>query len=235
MKRILATVLAIILCLGLCACSGVKQEVYDAAKAGYEEVSAKYDELKSKMEKYSTVIEALEKEDYDGAVEAVNAMRPVPETPPTIEVKITKENFFDYFEFACVPKWENAEKDSQGNYTNVAFDVKYVLKDGLAIAKEKSDECKVDAGVTFNLIWYPSNLTKTIDFETLEYEVNGSPFITSEDAMFKGKCKEESGKTLFEIPFYSGSIGSYCIGYINIQVYEDIELVSASGTLYLYE
>ncbi len=65
--------------------------------------------------------------------------------------------------------------------------------------------------------------------------MDGSSIISSEDAMFKGKCIEENGKTRFEIPFYSGSIGSYCIGYINIQVYEDIELVSASGTLYLYE
>ena len=108
MKKFLFAILAIILCLGLCACSNVKQELHDVAvssyeamKAEYEDISAKYDVLKTKVDKYSTVIEALEKEDYDGAVDAVNAMRPVPVTvePEYKQVVITKDNFWDYFEY----------------------------------------------------------------------------------------------------------------------------------------
>ena len=104
MKKTLAAIVALALCLSLCACSGVQQEVYDAAKAGYDELSSKYDVLKSKFEKYSTVIEALEKEDYDGAIAAVEAMRPAPEKRPSHEVVITMDNWEEYFEIVEIPK-----------------------------------------------------------------------------------------------------------------------------------
>ena len=116
MKRILSAILVTILCLALCACSGVQQEVYDAAKAGYEEATAKYDALKSKVDKYSTVIDALEKEDYDGAIAAVNAMRPAPEKRPSHEVAITMDNWAEYFELVEIPK-----ATAFGDLDNLAF------------------------------------------------------------------------------------------------------------------
>ena len=230
MKKLIALALILASVFSLCACG-------EAAPAE-PVVTEKIVEVPAFPEEYvpfKDLLDALVAEDYDSAQTILDELKPEPEVPPIVEVEITKDNFFDYFEYVCIPLYDTAEKDSQGNYTNVAFDVKYVLKDNYIIAKEKQEDCSANSGVTFKLIWYPDNLKKTIDFETFEYKVKGSPYITNEDAMFKGRCAKKGDKLSYEIPFYSGSIGSYCIGYINIQVYEDIELVSASGTLYLYE
>ena len=141
MKRVLATVLVIILCLGLCACSDVKQEVYDTLKAGYDEVTAKYDELKSKVDKYSTVIEALEKEDYDGAVDAVNAMRPAPKVT---EIEITMDNLWDYFE---IKEKRFEQKDAQGKLYGLSIYNNLSLKEEYELANTEEYPTDVSVGV----------------------------------------------------------------------------------------
>ena len=230
MKKLVAVVLILVAVFALCACG--ETQVIEKEVEKTVEVPV----VPEAWQKYQSIFDALEAEDFDSAQALIEDMKPVPETPPIVEVQITKENFFDYFEYVCEPQYEYAERDSKGNYTNVGFDVKYVLKDEFSIAKEKIDECSVDSGVTFKFVWYSDSVKKTINFDTFEYTVKGgNPFISKEDAMFRGKCVEKDDKTSYEIPFYSGSIGSYCIGYTGIQVYEDIKLVSASGTLYLYE
>lgn len=220
MKRILSTILVVILCLSLCACSGVQQEVYDAAKAGYEEATAKYDVLKSKFEKYSTVIEALEKEDYDGAVEAVNAMRPAPEVT---EVEITMDNLWDYFE---ITEDRQEQVDAQGEMYALTIDRKLALKEGVILADTNEYPTDVAVGYEYDehqiLFWNSCE----IDFDTFTSKESLAQQYTTHRSEMKHFPKQS-----FLTASFANNGGSG--GSANIIKSENFEILNASGTLYL--
>lgn len=227
MKRTLSAILVVVLCLSLCACSGVKQEVYDAAmssyeaaKAGYDELSSKYDALKAKVEKYSTVIDALEKEDYDGAIAAVEAMRPAPEVT---EVEITMDNLWDYFE--TVEK-RSEQADAQGNIYDLTIYRVLSLKEEYKLADQ--DEYPSDVAVGFEydlktkLYWMPV----TIDFEAW----------TCDGSTFDRQNRHESKMARFPSNPFLDSYGGSMAPSSNVawlESLENFEILNASGTLYL--
>lgn len=224
MKKILAATLAIILCLGLCACSGVTQEVYDAAKAEYEEISAKYDELKSKVDKYSTVIEALEKEDYDGAVEAVNAMRPAPEIT---EVEITMDNLWDYFE---ITEDRHEESDANGDLYSRYITNFLSLKKEYELADR--EEYPTDVAVGFE---YDSKVTVyyspcTIDFEALTC-TKGT--VCDRTNSHESKMAHFPQSSLLDQSYANNPTDKNNNNLAIIQRAENFEILNASGTLYL--
>ncbi len=235
MKRILAAILAIILCLGLCACSGVKQEVYDAAmssyeaaKAGYDELSSKYDELKSKVDKYSTVIEALEREDYDGAVEAVNAMRPAPEYK---EIVITTSNYSEYFEVE--PNLPDYKKDSFGNPVFLTIHGYVKLKDQYyeKLVPES------DSDVRFNVYYRGKAIIVSADFSNNTYKTISTLDTIEETTEVRLRNQTINGKDMFAGQFgkMGGSSGTgsdiqYCCNQVS-----EFEIKGASGSLFLYE
>ena len=231
MKRIIAALFALIMCFALCACSGVKQEVYDAAmssyetaKAGYEEVSAKYDELKSKVEKYSTVIDALEKEDYDGAVEAVNAMRPVPEVT---EVEIAMDNLWDYFEITEV---RNEQTDAQGNLKSLNIQNRLSLKEDYKLADRKEYPTDVAVGYEYERHEKQYWVHCTLDFENWTSDASAS-WRDNTHVSNMAHFPENPAMGSFSMAYLSGSVSDN----ENAIIYtiENFEILNASGTLYL--
>ena len=74
-------------------------------------------------EKYSEIITHLENEEYDEAIEAINAMRPEPETET---VSITLDNWQEYFSFVDDYRYEY---DAQGAITETYYGIRFQLKE----------------------------------------------------------------------------------------------------------
>ena len=228
MKKAVILLLILSLCLSLCAC-------------GEPQVIEKEVEVEKIVEvipeKYQDLINALEAEDYDGAQAALDVLKPVPETPPIKEVTITTENFFDYFEYVEFPEYNlSIQKDSAGNLTGLYYFSGYYLKEGYTVAEENRQDCKVEAGVKYNYLVFWNNRGITVDLENRTYTVTGRASYTD---------KHDETKTGYAVRPTQDGPWSY---YIDIngtylsngkdsgtQLISDLELVSASGTLYLYE
>ena len=225
MKRILSAILAAILCITLCACSGVKQEVYDAAKAGYEEATAKYDALKTKVEKYSAVIDALEKEDYDGAVAAVEAMRPAPEVTA---VEITIDNLWDYFEIT-----ENRveKRDADGNLYQVSQAYRLSLKEEYAFAKRTEYPTALVVGYEYDSSIDLYERPCVFDFDTLTCD---SPVTSQINEHKSGQARLEEADYIFLYTLLvSCPTDPESERMAQIDHSENLEIVNASGTVYL--
>ena len=93
MKKFIIVVLTGCIILYMCAC-GTKQSQEEAL-----------------YEKYKGVIDSLETEDYDGAISAIEDLRPAPIKQPSHEVQINVENWQDYFEMV-----ERPLEDGSGNF-----------------------------------------------------------------------------------------------------------------------
>ena len=74
-------------------------------------------------EKYSEIITHLENEESDEAIEAINAMRPEPETET---VSITLDNWQEYFSFVDDYRYEY---DAQGAITETNYHIFFQLKE----------------------------------------------------------------------------------------------------------
>lgn len=74
-------------------------------------------------EKYSEIITHLENEEYDEAIEAINAMRPEPETET---ISITLDNWQEYFSFVDDYRYEY---DAQGAITETNYHIFFQLKE----------------------------------------------------------------------------------------------------------
>ncbi len=160
MKKLLSTILVFSLCVTLCACSGVSREDYDAAVANYNALAANYEALKNKVEPYADVIDALEAEDYDRAVKAVTARKPVPEVT---KIRITKDNLWDYFEIA---EDRQERTDAYGNTVYVCIYKGLALKEGCVMADPEEYPTDVAAGFAYDSIWNIYYYPCTVDFET---------------------------------------------------------------------
>ncbi len=236
MKKILALVLVVIMCASLCACSGVKQEVYDAAmssyeaaKAGYDELSSKYDELKSKADKYSTVIEALEKEDYDGAVEAVNAMRPAPEKRPSHEVVITMDNWAEYFELVEIPK-----ATAFGELECLSYVLK--LRDQYIELVDYDTAFQIDIS---HIDTYKGESNFDYDYSTNTLTLTGWRFTGNNGLKNTSSINNNTLKRENEVVSNDYSINHPCeiyrgFVYDGIQVYE-VAIDNIKGSIYLYD
>lgn len=224
MKRALSAILVMILCLSLCACSGVKQEDYDAAVANYEAATADYEALKEKIEPYTAIIDALEAEDYDGAVEAVEALRPAPEVT---EVEITMDNLWDYFE---IVENRNEQTDAQGNLKSLYVGNNISLKEGYQLAARDEYATDVAVGYEYDRLDTQYWVSCTIDFEN---------WTCSSSSAWRDKTHVSE---MVHFPTRSNLYTPF-IQYINgdvsknegayIQTVENFEVLNASGTLYL--
>ena len=103
MKRLMHVFLAITLLLGLSGCGGIKQEEYDAILSEKAELENQLEAY----EPYQSIVEALQSEEYDSAIDEISAMKTekIIREAGNIEdylvkVEINEDNFEDYFEFA---------------------------------------------------------------------------------------------------------------------------------------
>ncbi len=240
MKKTITAILLLALCLGLCACSGVKQEVYDAAvadieaaKAEYEDLSVKYRELtadyeaaKAKAEQYADVIDALEAEDYDGAVKAVNAMRPAPDVT---EVEITMDNLWDYFE---ITEDRLEEKDAEGNLYQVQIQHNLSLKKEYELAEGDEYPTDVAVGYEYDEFQYSFGYPCEIDFDD---------FSCSEDPVYTYDSHESKTVNFPQTPWMHSNLAQCKADQENIGESEtayiiltdSVEFLNARGKLYL--
>lgn len=232
MKRAVLVLLILSLCLALCACGEpqvIEKEV---------EVEKIVEVIPDEYEQFRDIVDALVREDYDSAQALIEAMKPEPEKPPIVEVSITTENFFDYFEYVHQPSFSVYEKaDSGGTISSITIYPAFVLKEGFSLAEENLNDCSVKAGVKYPVKVYHSR-NFTVDLANHSFTATGKPnTIEWSDSLVEGRIRETGNG---DHSYYIGIIGgglAYLLSANLCQIIEegDVELVSASGTLYLYE
>ncbi len=117
MKRWFTMLLAVSLVLCMAGCAS--QSELDALKAENEK-------LQTTVEKYSDLIDAMEAEDYEAAIEAVIGYMPEEAAPAYHKVEITTDNFFDYFERTMYTSYE--KKSQFGTVSDKGVCDGFVLK-----------------------------------------------------------------------------------------------------------
>ena len=211
MKRTLSAILVLALCLALCACGA-------SAPAPTPEPTPNPSELL--YNKYADIIDALEAEDYDGAVEAVNAMRPAPEIT---EVEITMDNLWDYFE---IVEDKIDKTDAHGELSSRQINRKLALKDDFILAELA--EYPTDVAVGFEYDYIQSQYLKpcTIDFDT---------FTCDSSVTWRDVTHESEMAHFPKQPQMDWAIADRVSGDMNsiILSTENFEILNASGTLYL--
>ena len=232
MKKLVSACLLIALVCSLCA-TGVF-----ASALSPEEL----------YEKYAPVIDALEAEDYDAAVEAIDALQPVVEYEA---VEITPENFFDYFEIQQGEAQKVTMRDGEERILPGGLEV--VMKEGVRERLNRKDST-LTIGVKAKKDFYRAK----IDAETGEVKLGDKMDSKDKKALKKSASWWESKvDTQIEVFYGDGYFNSWldsdAFWYKDKQynywtnepaqlgsktkyyqvVYRDIELVNAVGTLYL--
>lgn len=220
MKRTLSAILVVVLCLALCACGA-------SAPAPAPEPKPNPGELL--YNKYSAIIDALEAEDYDGAVEAVNAMRPAPKYQ---EIVITTSNYSEYFEVE--PNLPDFRKDSFGNPEFFTIFGYVKLKDQYfeKLVTEKESDVK------FNVYYLGKAINVSADFSNSTYTIISTGVRIEQTTEVNLRKQAINGKEMFAGDFgkIGGSmfIGSEEIIY-NCNQITEYEIKGVTGTLFLYE
>ena len=231
-RKVLFLVLTAAMLLSLCACGEtvtVEKEV---------EVPVEVTVVPEEYQKYQDLVDALEAGDYDSALALIDGMDPAKVLPPITEVEITEENFLDYFEYVELPEQGRSKHyDSKGNFAMVALNSGYYLKDGYTIAAEKAGDCRLEVGLKYGLYWYYNRSIITTDLENATYKAAGkAKYIMDCDRMCSGSYVNYIENTA---PYYYIFVASTILapksGSTCLVPEDGIEIVSVSGTLYLYE
>ncbi len=238
MKKIIALALVLISIFALCACGEAASPAEPVVKEKIVEVEKEVPVVPEEYVKYQGLIDALEAEDYDKAYELIHDMVPVPEAT---EVEITNDNFFDYFELHM--DYEPAryvQKDSSGNVTTFSLVPAYVLKDEYKIATDSEHQSKLEIGVKFKeLMYWDAKKSVDIDFENLTYNVKAKKADRTDsfDQLLEGHIWGfEDGTATFCATFNASAYMTNQKDYaVQTLPEKDVEFISATGTLYLYD
>ncbi len=234
MKKMIAFVLTLASIFALCAC-GETAAAEKKDGGGNAELPAETQVVPEDDFKYRELAEALDAGDCDAALALVDALEPEPVLPPFEEVEITTENFPDYFEYVELPEnniW--TENDAEGNLMALHFRSGYYLKDGYTILAEKAADCRLDVGLLFELLWVRDGEAIETDFENGTYKVTGNlPEGMLSDMMLSGQYANNRQDAA---PFYYVYVAETRLAKEDnnscLIPEENIELVSASGTLF---
>ena len=237
MKKAVNLLLILSLCLGLCACGGpriIEKEV---------EVPV----VPEEWYKYREIFRALDTENYDEAWKLVEDWMDADKKTAVREVTITTENFLDYFEYVEFPEYElDIEKDSAGNPKKLYFRSGYCLKEGYIAPMEKLEDSELHVTARYDRLIFRNNEGIDVDLENRTYTITGEPSYS--------ESLERSlplySRTIFDLgdpsPDYPFFEQCYYYVYVDSTILSGIaddssavitfpEIVSASGTLYLYE
>ena len=166
MKKHLALLLTIVATISIVGC-GSSASMDSGTNVGSTTMDSSISEAaapsvgEQMYEKYKSIITKLEGENYDGAIEEIEAMKPVPDVQ---EVAITPENFFDYYDI--VYRENSITRDADGKIVSINKcdnEFYFALKDEYAL-DEKSDNTIV-CGMTCD---YDLKKIENVDFETGE-------------------------------------------------------------------
>ena len=176
MKKYIAYLITIIMAVSIISCGGTTNEEPEPSIG---------DQM---YEKYKTIIDKLEGENYDGAIEEIQAMKPAPVVQ---EVKITTDNFYDYYDI--VYRENNFERDSEGNITKIDkwdYLFSFRLKDEYTL--DENEDNKIVIGVTGD---YDLKKIEDVDFETGKITIGEEVFSEYKDEIIesaKGWTEEDS-------------------------------------------
>lgn len=165
MKKHLVLFLAVIMAVSIISCGGTSKEPEKEPEPSVGD---------QMYEKYRTIIDKLEGENYDGAIEEIQAMKPA---PVVLDMEITPDNFFDYYEIVYL---ENEfERNADGKIISIKrydylFDFK--LKDEYQLDPEQDNT--VEIGVTCE---YDLKKIEEVDFETGEIILSNETYDELED------------------------------------------------------
>ena len=125
MIRKYGKLIMMLICAAMVTACGSSQTAgpADGAAASGTEDPAGEEGTVDLAEKYSEIITHLENEEYDEAIEAINAMRPEPETET---VSITLDNWQEYFSFVDDYRYEY---DAQGAISETNYLILFQLKE----------------------------------------------------------------------------------------------------------
>lgn len=236
MKKIIALVLILASLFALCACG--QQTVTEKVVEKEVEKEVEVPVIPEEYEKYQGLIDALEAADYDTATEIFTGFLPVPEAEPVTEVQITPENFFDYFEYQEFPADNlNFKRNTAGVIYELYAASGFYLKDGYKIAQEKAADCTAEVGVKYQVqLFYAGNKGINVDPANCSYEITlKANDVSDEDELIEGTyALFPDGDEFYAFLFDFGTQISSEKDAVDLIIDADsIELVSASGTLYL--
>ena len=125
MIRKYGKLIMMLICAAMVTACGSSQTAgpADGAAASGTEDPAGEEGTVDLAEKYSEIITHLENEEYDEAIEAINAMRPEPETET---ISITLDNWQEYFSFVDDYRYEY---DAQGAISETNYLILFQLKE----------------------------------------------------------------------------------------------------------
>ena len=170
-----------LLCAAMVTACGSSQAAgpADGAAASGTEDPAGEEGAVDLAEKYSEIITYLENEEYDEAIEAINAMRPEPETET---LSITLDNWQEYFSFVDDYRYEY---DAQGAITETNYHIFFQLKE------EYQDRLvSMNGTVGYEYGDYVPHKVTSIDKENGSFEAevsDGGP----EETVYEGESKSE--------------------------------------------
>ncbi len=245
MKKLIALALILASVFALCACGEAAPAAAPAPAAAEPVVTEKIVEVEKEVpvipEEYvpfKDLLDALVAEDYDSAQTILDELKPKPEKPDVVEITITKDNFFDYFEFTSDFEPDRyIEKNSKGKVVTFWFHPAYVLKDGYRVIWDEEHENSIEVGVKYKVkyYWNPKKAI-TIDFDKLTYKVTGKANSTdNRDEMLNVyRYTLDDGSLSCYVHFNDTTFMTYQKNMAASTVpKKDIQFVSAKGTLYL--
>ena len=155
-----------------------------------------------------------------------------------VTVDITKDNFYDYFEFVEFPSYDIAVTESPDGLAQKVYAMSgFYLKDKYSIQVIRENNCSVRIGVKFDTLCFDQNRNITIDMNSLTYEVTGDPSnVYSYDGTIEGTTFIDGNSQLsymLRLPtrFTYGTGLADDFSFIT----DNIEIVSVTGKLYLIE
>ena len=91
-------------------------------------------------------------------------------------VDITKDNFYDYFEFVEFPSYDIAVTEGPDGLAQKVYAMSgFYLKDKYSLQVIREENCIVRIGVKFDTLCFDHNRNITIDTDSLTYNVTGDP------------------------------------------------------------
>ncbi len=215
--------------------AAVEKEEEPAVKVPAE-VAVDVSALPEEYRRHMDAIGALEAEDYAAARNLIEELRPTPEVPPTVAVEITADNFYDYFEYVEIPKsTARVERLSSGEPAAIFAQSGFYLKDGFTPDPAHVNDSSITVDVKYTqYLLQPDSLD--IDFDDLSYKLL-VPLDSKHASLFEeneAQVSRYDGSKIYIGLRYSTSVLNDYVNFAPV-VLGDVEIVSASGQLYLYE
>ena len=233
MKRIIAALLLIVLSFSMLACAAPAPTDAPAPAEAVASAVEGPSEKEVLFDKYEDIINALEAEDYDSAIDSITSMKPVPTPEPVTKVEITLDNYKDYFDLITEIGYENDEKDAYGNVTYRDRFTFLQLKDKYYCDPNKPGQITVRYEYNYSDIIYKG---KDIDFESFTTS-NRIDYIQAKGQESRSQSSrnwfdENASREYLTCSLYNETAGVYDNGSY-ISLVSDLEIINVSGTIYL--